>query len=72
MHSVRRAAVGLAVTTAVVLTPLTALADAPTPTGAQFGEHVSTCAQDMGLSGTHNPGVHHRGFAGWDGTPCGG
>lgn len=34
-----------------------------------FGQHVSACAQTMGFSGTHNPGMHH-GAAGWDGMPC--
>jgi hypothetical protein len=72
MNSVRRAAVGLAVGAVVVLTPLAALADTPAPAGAEFGEHVSTCAREMGFSGTHNPGVHHQGFAGWDGMRCGG
>ena len=38
-------------------------------TGAGFGQHVRHCAQTMGFSGTHNPGMHH-GFAGWDGAPC--
>ena len=23
-------------------------------------------ASDMGFNGTHNPGVMHQGFAGWD------
>jgi hypothetical protein len=39
-------------------------------TGAEFGQHVSECAQTMGFSGDHNPGMH-QGFAGWDGMPCG-
>ena len=34
-----------------------------------FGQHVRDCAQTMGFSGTHNPGMHH-GAAGWDGNPC--
>lgn len=34
-----------------------------------FGVHVSDCAQTMGFSGDHNPGMH-RGAAGWDGTQC--
>jgi hypothetical protein len=36
---------------------------------ANFGQHVRTCAQTMGFSGEHNPGMHH-GAAGWDGMPC--
>lgn len=35
-----------------------------------FGSHVRVCAQTMGFSGTHNPGVMHYGAAGWDGRPC--
>ncbi|WP_309646795.1 hypothetical protein [Nocardioides sp.] len=34
-----------------------------------FGQHVSACAQTMGLSGDHNPGSH-QGAHGWDGMPC--
>lgn len=34
-----------------------------------FGSHVRACAQTMGLSGSHNPGMH-QGAAGWDGLPC--
>lgn len=34
-----------------------------------FGQHVSSCAHSMGLSGDHNPGMH-RGASGWDGMPC--
>lgn len=35
---------------------------------ADYAEHVVHCAQGMGFSGAHNPGVHHRGFAGWPGA----
>jgi hypothetical protein len=31
----------------------------------EFGQHVRSCAQTMGFSGEHNPGMH-RGFHGWD------
>ena len=34
-----------------------------------FGAHVRDCAQTMGFTGTHNPGMHH-GAADWDGEPC--
>ena len=34
-----------------------------------FGSHVRDCAQTMGFSGSHNPGMH-RGASGWDGMPC--
>ena len=50
---------------ALALPAAPALASAP----ANFGSHVSECAQTMGFSGTHNPGMH-RGAAGWDGMPC--
>lgn len=50
---------------ALVLPATPALASAP----ANFGTHVRDCAQTMGFSGTHNPGMHH-GAAGWDGQPC--
>ena len=39
------------------------------PGSGNFGQHVSTCAQTMGLNGDHNPGMHH-GASGWDGMPC--
>lgn len=42
-----------------------ALAEPP----ASLGSHVRVCAQTMGFSGSHNPGMH-RGAAGWDGGPC--
>lgn len=30
-----------------------------------FGRHVVSCAQDVGLDGDHNPGMH-PGRVGWD------
>ncbi|WP_454852331.1 hypothetical protein [Promicromonospora soli] len=60
--AVAAAALGLA-------TPAVALADAGT--GAEFGQHVRECAQTMGFTGQHNPGMHH-GYAGWDATDCDG
>jgi len=50
-----------AVTATLVLIPAAASA----ATGQEFGQHVRTCAQTMGFSGTHNPGMH-QGFAGWN------
>ena len=36
--------------------------------GRDFGEHHATHAQEMGgFTGAENPGVMHRGFAGWTG-----
>lgn len=37
---------------------------------APFGEHVVHCAQTVGFSGTHNPGVHHQGFSNWHEGTC--
>ena len=31
----------------------------------EFGQHVRSCAQTMGFSAEHNPGMH-QGFHGWD------
>jgi hypothetical protein len=49
----------------VVAFPAVGWADAGA-TGRDFGEQVVTCARDMGFNGQHNPGVMHRGYAGWD------
>lgn len=38
-------------------------------TGQEFSQHVRDCQQEMGFSGTHNPGMH-QGFSGWDGHTC--
>jgi len=35
-------------------------------TGRDYAEHVRMCQQEMGFSGTHNPGVMHQGYSGWD------
>ena len=62
----------LLVTTALSVATLglvPATAEAATGSGS-FGQHVRTCAQTMGFSGLHNPGMHH-GAAGWDGMACG-
>ena len=34
-----------------------------------LGEHVVHCAQGVGFSGTHNPGMH-QGASGWSGMTC--
>jgi hypothetical protein len=57
---------------AVLAIVLTAAGPAYAATGANgagraFGQHVSTMAQDVGFSGSMNPGVMHRGFSGWTG-----
>ena len=58
----------IAATALAVMTLSSSPADASTGTG-NFGEHVRECAQTMGFSATHNPGMH-QGFSGWDGMPC--
>ena len=50
----------------LIALPSAAQAD---PAPGDFGQHVSNCAHTMGLSGHHNPGMHH-GASGWDGMPC--
>jgi hypothetical protein len=50
----------------LIAIPVAAQADPATP---NFGQHVSTCAQTMGFSADHNPGMH-QGASGWDGLPC--
>ena len=55
---------------AAILLGVPAAAQAqPEQAGPGFGQHVSQCAQTMGLNGDHNPGMHH-GVSGWDGMPC--
>lgn len=39
------------------------------PRPGSFGQHVSACAQTMGLGAEMNPGMHH-GAHGWDGMTC--
>ncbi|HEX6872079.1 MAG TPA: hypothetical protein VF163_13355 [Micromonosporaceae bacterium] len=68
MRTFTRIGLGALSVLAGVLTPAAAMADAG-PTGAEFGQHVQDCARTMGLSGTHNPGMH-QGRAGWDGMTC--
>jgi hypothetical protein len=36
---------------------------------SDYGQHVRHCAQTMGFTGDHNPGMH-QGKAGWDGMTC--
>ena len=48
----------------LIAVPAAATADPATP---NFGQHVSTCAQTMGFSADHNPGMHQGAAAG---TAC--
>jgi len=66
MKIFRPLALAAIVTTAVLATPPAAQAE---PSGADYGQHVRVCAQTMGLSGDHNPGMH-QGYAGWNGMTC--
>ena len=65
MRPVLRSAV-VVIATATLLAPASAALAAP---GSAFGPHVVHCAQTIGFSGTHNPGMH-QGGAGWDGMTC--
>ena len=68
MTLVARIAAAVAIAAALVIAaPTAALANEPS--GAEYGQHVRHCAQTMGFTGEHNPGMH-RGFAGWDGMTC--
>ena len=60
-HITRLTAIGTVLAAAVLTvgTPATAAGD--------FGDHVSTCAQTIGFSADHNPGMH-QGRHGWDPT----
>jgi hypothetical protein len=65
MRPIRRVTLAAALgATIVLLTPAAAFASGP-----DYGQHVRTCAQTMGFTGEHNPGMHH-GYAGWDGMTC--
>ena len=59
------------IVTTILTVGLLALPAAPAlaKPSSNFGSHVSVCAQTMGFSGSHNPGMH-RGAAGWDGEAC--
>ena len=65
----------LTLTLAISTLALTAAASpavaATASTGRDFGCHVSMHAQTTGFGQNMNPGQHHRGFSGWDGSmPC--
>jgi hypothetical protein len=53
---------------AVALAATAAATSAQASPGSDYSEHVRACQQEMGFSGTHNPGVMHQGFSGWDPT----
>ena len=61
-----RTTAAIAATAAALLVAGAGPALAAGPGGADFARHVIHCQRHMGLDGDHNPGVMHRGFAGWD------
>jgi hypothetical protein len=69
MASIRRIVVATALAGATVVLAGPAPASANQAAGADFGQHVRICAQAMGFTGEHNPGMH-QGYAGWDGMSC--
>ena len=65
-NNMTQRAVGGTVAAAAVLT-ITVGAWTPVSAASDFGDHVSTCAQTIGFSAEHNPGMH-QGRHGWDPT----
>jgi len=65
MTTIRRVA-AIVLVAAAVLVSGAGPALAADATGADYSAHVRQCQQATGFSGTHNPGVMHRGFSGWD------
>jgi hypothetical protein len=59
----------IAITAATLALAAPAAAVADSASGRQFGQHVRVCAQTMGFTGEHNPGMHH-GYAGWNDMTC--
>jgi hypothetical protein len=60
VRTLRRTTIAAAISAALMLVGAAAASAAD-----DFGQHVRTCAQGMGLTGDHNPGMHD-GAAGWD------
>lgn len=56
-HRLVRSSVLAATTIALVSTSV--LWQPGSAVAGDFGQHVRTCAQTHGFSGTHNPGMHH-------------
>lgn len=66
MTIVRRLAI-MAASGAILVLTGTGTASAAVVEGRDYANHVRACQQEMGFSGTHNPGMHH-GNSGWDPT----
>jgi len=69
MTSTRRIALASMLVGAALLAAAPSAAQAEVATDGGFGQHVRMCAQTVGFTGTHNPGMH-QGNAGWDGMTC--
>jgi hypothetical protein len=69
MTPIRRISVTAAVAAAALVLTTPTVAQADPSSGADYGQHVRTCAQTMGFTGSHNPGMH-QGNAGWNGMTC--
>ena len=69
MTPIRQLAIAAAVAGAAAILAAPAPALAAGASGRDYGQHVRACAQTMGFSGSHNPGMH-QGYAGWDGMTC--
>lgn len=69
MTPIRRLAIAAAVAGAIAILATAAPASAADTNSRDFGQHVHICAQTMGFTGNHNPGLH-QGYAGWDGMAC--
>ena len=59
MREATRAVAGVGIAALMVMVNVS-----PAAATDDFGHHVRTCAQTMGFSGDHNPGMH-QGHAGW-------
>ena len=69
IRTFRLSLLALPATVALTLGTPAAASMQPVAAAPNFGQHVSQCAQTMGFSGDHNPGMH-RGASGWDRMPC--
>jgi len=65
MITARRLAT-MAATALILVVASAGVALAADGAGRDYAEHVRMCQQAMGFSGTHNPGVVHQGYSGWD------
>jgi hypothetical protein len=69
MNTPHRVAIALTTLAGVILLTPSAASAGSLSSGELFSQCVRHCAQTMGFSGDHNPGMH-QGNAGWDGQSC--